>query len=325
MEKEGRRQPGAGRLGEHPCDVVERCDPMEPEVPPTRIDGRIHYPGFAGLFLFIRDVRAVPTHLAPHQRIALGTDGLGVGRHVDASAVRTHLVVVDVGLGNPIAEQNLRPVLRLHRVGHESVAVIVVTDVWMVQIRHARRIVLGPHPPIVPVRDHDLAVGIEARDHDRNAVIENSHDLTVRARNQIVHQLRRHLAGTTLGRVQSHRLDHHGLTVGDRPLDRRFRHSARIAQRGVDLTQLLESREIFGRRDEQNEEWGPPRRGPHVHHFHSGALLAEQVVVFDKLVPAGQLAVGPHLVAEELFRRWYLSRPEAGRQGQRHEKKSKTE
>ena len=86
-----------------------------------------------------------------------------------------------------------------------------------------------------------------ARDHDRDSVGKDPLDLTVGARNQIVHQLRRHLARTHLGGVKSHRLDHHRLTVGDRLLDRRLRHSARIAQRGVDLTQLLESREIFGR------------------------------------------------------------------------------
>ena len=50
MQKQRRRQARARRLGQHPGDVVERGDPMEPEMAPAGIDGGVDDPGFSCLF-----------------------------------------------------------------------------------------------------------------------------------------------------------------------------------------------------------------------------------------------------------------------------------
>ena len=78
MNVERGRESRARRLSEHASDVVKWGNPVEPEVPPTRIDRR---PNRAWQVVFVHlvgHVGAVPRHLAPHQWIALGPNRLGV-------------------------------------------------------------------------------------------------------------------------------------------------------------------------------------------------------------------------------------------------------
>ena len=119
----------------------------------------------------------------------------------------------------------------------------------------------------------------------------------------IVDELGCHLRAADLVGVHAHRLQHDPFALQHHTTDLRFGHTARIGEFEVPLPQRFEPRQVRGRRDVDREERVAHRRGPHVHHLDARALLREQVVVLDHLVPARHLAVRTHAEAEELLRR----------------------
>ena len=177
MHEHRRRQPRARRFGQHAGDVVERRDPVEAHVAPAGIDRRSDHAGLAGGFELVAHVRAPPRHLAPHQRIAIGTDRLGVRRDVEARVAAAHLVMIDVGLRHPVAVHQLAEVLRLGQVQREAVAVVVVAGVLLVEPRQAGRFVRRADVLHVPVGDHLRAVRIDRRHDDADDVVEDARAL----------------------------------------------------------------------------------------------------------------------------------------------------
>ena len=126
MQEHRRREPRAGRLGEHAGDVVERRDPVEAHVAPAGIDRVADDAGLALGFEAVAHVAAPPRDLAPHQRIAVGANRLGIRRDVESRVVAAHLVVIDVGLRHPLAIHQPPEMLRLGQIQREAVAVVVV-------------------------------------------------------------------------------------------------------------------------------------------------------------------------------------------------------
>ncbi len=319
VDEHRRRQLCAGRFGQHPGDVVERRYPVEAEVAPPGVLRVVEHAGEPGLLFLVSDVRAVPAQLAPDQRVGHRADRVRVGRHVDARAVRPHLVVVDVGLGPPVGEENLRHVLRLDQVGHERVAVVVVARVLVVEHRRRAPLELGAERLLVPVVDDDLAVWIEAGDHQEDDVVEDALGLLVLPGRQVVGQLDGHLRAADLGGVQAHRLADDRLALGDELPDVGLGEPARVADLQVDLAQAIELREI-GRRGNDDEQ-EPVAHGarPHVDHLDPVALGLKLLVVIHHPVPAGHLPVGAHLKPEVLLRRGHRLRrlgQQAGRRKQ---------
>ncbi len=324
MEEERRRQAGARRLGEHPGDVVEGRDPVEAEVAPPGVDGVVDDARQPVLLLLVGDLRAVPAHLPPHQRVGGRPHRVGVGRHVHARSVRAHLVMVDVGLRGPVAKEDLRPVARLDRVLHERVAVVVVPDVVVVQRRRAQPLVLGADRLVVPIRDDDLAVGVEAGDHDRDGVVEDAAHLRVVARGHLVDDLRCRLARRHLGGVQPVGLDDDRPAVRDRRVDLLLRGAAGVAEDGVHALKLVELRKVVRRGHPDGKEGVAQRRRSHVHDADAGALPIEELIVLHQLVPPGEVPVGPHLEAEEgLGRRDLLGEGRAGAGDERGQDRQK--
>ena len=201
---------------------------MKTKVAPPRVDRGVDDPGTPCRFELVRDVGAVPRHLPPYERVAVRADRLGVRRHVDPRAVGSHLMVIDVRLRDPLAEHDLRPVIRLHRVLHEGVAVVVVSDVVVIQLRRPDAFVLRPDPAVVPVRHDDVAVRIEARNHDGDGVVQDPQHVFIVTADHLVRNFGGRLTGSDFRRMQPVRLDYDGLTVGDRLLDLRIRRSAGI-------------------------------------------------------------------------------------------------
>ena len=81
--------------------------------------------------------------------------------------------MINVGLGNPIAEQEFGTVLRLDRVLLKCVAVIVVANVVVVEPWEAATFVVRTDVFVVPVGHHDFPIGVEARNHDSNRFVED--------------------------------------------------------------------------------------------------------------------------------------------------------
>ena len=301
MDVERGGEAGAGGLGEHPGDVVEGGDPVEPEVSPAGIDGGVHRP-LEALFLHaVGHVGAVPGHLPPDERVRARADGLGVGRQVDAGGVGPHLVVVNEPLGDPVAEQQRGHVLRLDRVLHEGVAVVVVPDVVVVEPRLLRRFVFRTHPAVVPLVHQVHAVGIHRGDQDRDGVVEDLVDPGIVAGGETPDDLRRRLARRHLVRVERVTLEEDHLAVGDGLIHLRLRVSARVLEDRVHPLVVVEPREVFRGGDVQHEKRTAERRNAHVLDPDPVALRADELVVLDELVPFGELAVGAHPVPEELL------------------------
>ncbi len=74
------------------------------------------------------------------------------------------MVEVDVCDGEPILEEDFGEHLRLRHVHEWQVPVVVVADIFVVQPRHGAALVLGPEVLVVPVNDHDVAVGVRTGD-----------------------------------------------------------------------------------------------------------------------------------------------------------------
>ena len=231
-----------------------------------------------------------------------GTHGLGVGRQVNARAGGFHVVVVHVSLRLPLREENASHVLRIRKIGHEGVAVVVVACVLLIEPGRVGAFILRPELFVVPVGDHDLAIGVEAGDFDEDDVVQYAPRLFVLAGEQIVSQLRRHLRAANLGGVHTHRLHDDDLALLGQGAGLRFGESARVAQASVDLAVSFQLRQVGGGRDDDHQERVALRSGPHVHHLHAAsALFLENAVVVDDFVPARDFPVGAELKAEELF------------------------
>jgi hypothetical protein len=189
---------------------------------------------------------AVPAQLPPDQRVGVGAYRLGIGRQVDAGAVAAHVMVVHVGFGLPITEQDGRHVLRFDEVRLEGVAVVIVAGVLVVEPGQVRALVLGAETLVVPVGHHDLAIRVEGGHHDEDDVVENAGGVFVMARDEIVGELRRHLGTADLAGVEAHGLADHGAPLGGQLADFRLGEAARVGDREVHLPQAFQAVEIRG-------------------------------------------------------------------------------
>ena len=205
VDVERRGQARARRFGQHSGDVVERGDPVEPEMSPSRILAVVHYSRQPGLFRFVCHFGAVPRRFPPYQRIGQRPNRLGVGRVEDPCAVAAHVMKIEVCLGLPFREQHLARVLRLLHVHGEGIAVVVVADVLVVQPRRRRPFIFGSEILVVEVGHHDLAVRIEAGNQQEDDIVEDPLRLRIAPRHQLVGELGRHLSPANLGGVHAHR------------------------------------------------------------------------------------------------------------------------
>ncbi len=203
MHVQRRRESGAGRLGEHAGDVVEGRDPVPAEVAPARILTSVQNAADPGFLQLVGDVGAVPRQLPPLQRIRAGPDRLAVGRHVHAGAVRAHLVVVDVRLRLPLAVHHLGEILGLRQVEEIAIAVVIVPGVHVVEKRQPTAFVLRADRFPVPVRDHELTVGIDVREQQHDGLVEDALRFFVVARQHVVGNRRSGLSSRNLGRMET--------------------------------------------------------------------------------------------------------------------------
>ena len=176
-------------------------------------------------------VAAEPGDLAPHQRIAIGTNRLGVRRDEEARVAAAHLVMIHVGLRQPVAIHQLADVLRLRQVEREAVAVVVVAGVLLVQPRQVRT----PRAACRRIFMYQSAIicvpsGLIDGSTMLITLSRIAHRLFVGAGQAVVDELGGRLRRRHFGRVQREALDRDGLAVGDSFFTSASGHAARIGE-----------------------------------------------------------------------------------------------
>ena len=235
MDKQGSREACTGRLREHSGDIVKRSDPVKSEVTPTRVHGCVYDSCDARFLLFVGNMSPIPAHFPPDKRVSGRTNGLGVRRHIEPRAVGTHLVMVDVSLGHPLAEHELRAIDRFDGVSLECIPIVVVTDILVIEPRERDAFILRSHIFVIPIGDHDFTVRIKTRNHDRNRIVQDAHHFVVGPGHHVVGEFGRHLARCDFRGMQTHRLHNDRSTVGNGALDLQIRISTGITENGIDL------------------------------------------------------------------------------------------
>ena len=234
-------------------------------------------------------------------RVDVDVERIGERRHEDARAAVALLVHV-------VRDDRLEAVLhqldvhaRFFLREHEPVAVVVVADVLVVQVRIDAIEIRALR--LVPVVDHQvLAVRVLRRHHQHDGVVEDLADLRRVLGRQAMDDGDDRLAVRDLGRVNRGVDQIERLALGGELLRFGVRQPARIGQPPVDLDQPIELRQVLRRADTQQRVRVPHRRLAELLVLHAVCRLCDQLEVLEDLRIAGELAVGSRLEAEELLR-----------------------
>ena len=227
-------------------------------------------------------------HRLPHRHDALRDDRVHVGivgvverRHEDARAAGAHLVHV-------MGDDRLVLVLDLDRepgflLGeHEPVAVVVVADILVVEVRiHP---VEGGALRLVPVVDDEvLPVGILRRHEQDDDVVEDLLDLGAGVGGEAVRDLDQRLRVADLGRVNGAVDEIERPPLLRQALGLGGREAARVGEAAVDLDQPIELRQVLRRADRRQHVGVPHRRLAALFVFQAAGRLRQVLQVFQDL------------------------------------------
>ncbi len=253
-------------------------------------------------------------------RMDVDVERIGERRHEDPRSVRALLVHV---------VRDDRPVLVLHQLDvharfllrqHEPVAVVVVADVLVVQVRIDARV--GRALGLVPVVDDQmLPVGIDRRDEQDHRVLEHLARCRRRVGGQAVDDVDDRLTVRDLGRVDGGVEQIEGLAFGRQLLRLAVGQPARIGEPAVDGDQPVEAGQVLRRADPQQRVVVAQRRLAEHLELDAVGLFGQQREVLEDLRIRRQLAVSADLEAEELLRRRHRLRASEGwRQQEDHQR-----
>ena len=194
------RQRGLGEERRHVVEVVGVV--QEAGVPVVEARPHVRSAHLAALLERLCHRHAHQVDGPPHQRMYVARDRLGERRDPDARRKRRRLVVVVEKLRLPLAhDPGDRP--RLDHVDHVAVAVVVVADVLLVELRQPGDLERRSEVLLIPIGDHVLAVGVDREPEHQDHVVEDRRDLRiVIAGDQVVGELDGVLGVGHLGGVQ---------------------------------------------------------------------------------------------------------------------------
>ena len=201
IDVDGGRDAGAGDLGEEPGDVL----------PPGGVAGAAgpvavedHVVADTGLVVLLEPARHVGADAVGHaedQRVDLGVEGVGLGRDEHPRSGGAHLVLVEKDLREPAVVEHVVDDLGFLLGQGVEIAVVVVADIVVVEPRHLAALVLGAEPLVVPVDDHDLAVGVDGRHEQKHRLVHPRQPLGVLGGGELIDELGGHLGRADLGGV----------------------------------------------------------------------------------------------------------------------------
>jgi len=234
-----------------PFRVVEAVGVVEePRVPVIEAGAHVHRTRLPPLLQRLCHRHAHQVHRPPHQRVDMRRDRLCERRDPDASRERRGLVVVVEELRLPIAHDPGDD-SRLDLVDHVAVAVVVVPDVFLVQLRRPRHLERSAQVGVVPLRDHVLAIRVQREPQHRDDVVENGLDFRiVVAGEKGIGEQRCVLVAGHLGRVQATVHVSDGLALDGKLPRFRVGQALGMGKPHGDLSIVIEIGQVLGRRDD---------------------------------------------------------------------------
>ena len=190
-EGHAHRRRAADHLGEDGDDVVECRGVADATVPPAVV--RAARPRRRARLSFGRKARlqgdADRLQSEHEQRILVVVERIAQRRRPQHRTRRAALMVVIEDLREPLVVQHAVDVFGLGLRRGEEVAVVVVADVLLVQLRQVRQApLLGIRRTHVPVRNQIVAVRIGMHEEDDH-VVQNPHRLFIGAADHLVDHL----------------------------------------------------------------------------------------------------------------------------------------
>ena len=234
----------------------------------------------------------------PHIRADVGRDRVGERRHPDARGERCGLMlrIPDhrrIGLFGRVDPA------RLDHVEHVAVAVVVVADILLVEVRHPAGLVRRADMLAVPVDDHVLPVGIERRPQHEDNVAKDRVDLgIVFGRQQLVGERHRQLVVGDFAGVHAAVDVDDDLAVVRQLLGLFVGQPARIGQPLRDVDVLLEVADVVGGRDHRIDHLSALGRLAGVEQLDAVRHLGQRLEVADLLLEIGEVAIVAGRVAE---------------------------
>jgi hypothetical protein len=238
--------------------------------------------------------------LAPDQRMNVGIDRIGERGDEHPRSVGPHLMLVDPHLRIPLVVDGMAQLFRLDLGEHEPVAIVVVADVVVVKPRQPAALVARAEELAVVVGDHDLPVGIERRNEQKDDVVEAALRLGVAGGGERVRPLHRHLARSDLRRVDVAGDEDDGLAVVCELRDLLLGESAGIGKFLRRVADPIEVPHVPLGGDDDHDEVFAERRFPQRLDPHPRRCGSQSPKVRNDLPVVGKLAVRPDLEPEEL-------------------------
>src|SRR5262245_9983183 len=219
-----------------------------PVVEPCAMDG-------AGHLALIQISRHVdPEYIQParHQRMNVRRDRLDEGRDEDAGGKRRRLMMTIEDDRTPF-QLGASHLLRFEHVVHVAVAIVVMTDVFLIEIGQRADLVWRAEIFSIPRDDLVLTVGIQCRPQHQNDVVQNGiyFGITL-GRDKLVSQLNGVLRASHFSRVKAAVQVNDGLTFAGKGSCVFVTQSAAESQTAGDLFVFIEPRKILWGRDQRD-------------------------------------------------------------------------
>jgi hypothetical protein len=189
-----------------------------------------------------------------------------------------------------------------HHVEHVCVPVVVVPDVFLVELRERRHLVGGPHVGAVPVGDEGHPVRIQRGPEDGDDVVADGDHAGLVAGYQVVRQLNGVLHARHLGGVETAAEVHDG-PAGPRELPGLLvGQFAGVRQSVRDISIALHVPEVLRRGDDGHPPVASQGRPPHPHQGDPVRRRVQRLEVSDGLLVRRELEVGARDVPQDGLR-----------------------
>ncbi len=311
-----RREPDRGDLGQDARHVLPPGGVLRPAGPrgvecPARDDAAL-----PRLLEAHRHERADQVDLADDERVDVRVERLGVRRDEHPGARRSHLVLVEEDLREPVVVEDSADRLRLGLRQLREVPVVVVPDVGVVEPRHPAPLPARPEVLPVPLDLHTVAVGVDRRDEEEDDLREAPLRLGVLGRREGVGPLHRHLRRRDLARVDAAGHEEDDLPLPDERRRLRLGEPSRVGEPARHVADPRHVREVLRGGDRCEDHLLAERRLPDRGNGHPVGRRIEGAEVRDDLAPVRERPVRPDGDLQEFRRPGHRG---AGREGGKEE------